>query len=299
MRSSTRQSYIECVTAAVEALAINLDAPPALTDLAAEACLSPFHFHRIFRGMVGESPGEFVRRLRLERAAYRLMASPDPITEIAFEAGYQAHEAFTRAFRAAYNRSPRECRHGRHLQIELASTSGVHFNPRGEVPTFVPRDTGGKDMHVDIIDRPAMRMATLRHIGPYNQISATFGRLCEVAAPAGLFREGALVLAVYHDDPESTPPSELRSDAAILLVEDTPCPQGLVEQTLPGGAYARYSHIGPYEQLGDVWARFMGEWLPNSGYRMGEGTTYEIYMNDPEEVPPSEIHTDLYIPVAK
>ena len=154
-------------------------------------------------------------------------------------------------------------------------------------------------MNVDIIERPAMRMATIRHIGPYNQIPAAFGRLCEVAAPAGLFREGAYVLAVYHDDPETTPPAELRSDAAILLVEDTPCPEGLIEQTLPGGAYARYSHIGPYEQLGDVWARFMGEWLPNSGYRMGEGTTYEIYMNDPEEVPPSEIHTDLYLPVAR
>jgi AraC family transcriptional regulator len=299
MRTSTRQSYIECVTAAVEALAMNLDEPPALAELAAEACLSPFHFHRIFRGMVGESPGEFVRRLRLERAAYQLMASGDPITEIAFEAGYQAHEAFTRAFRAAYNRSPSDYRHRSRSQIELAATCGVHFNPQGEVLTFMPRDTGGKDMNVDIIEQPAMRIATIRHLGPYNQIPAAFGRLCEIAGPAGLFQEGAYVLAVYHDDPETTPPAELRSDAAIVLVGDTPCPDGLIEQSIPAGPYARHSHIGPYEQLGDAWARFMGEWLPNSGYRMGEGTTYEIYMNDPSHVAAEKIQTDLFIPVSK
>lgn len=297
MRTSTRQTYIECVTAAVEVLAANLDETPALAELAAEACLSPFHFHRIFRGMVGESPGEFVRRLRLERAAYQLMASKEPVTAIAFEAGYQAHEAFTRAFRAAYNRSPSEYRHRWRSQIELAATCGVHFSPQGEVPIFVPRDTGGKDMKVEIVDQPAMRIATIRHLGPYNQIPAAFGRLCEIAGPAGLFQEGAYVLAVYHDDPETTPPAELQSDAAIVLVGDTPCPDGLIEQSIPGGRYARYSHLGPYEQLGDVWARFMGEWLPNSGYRMGEGTTYEIYMNDPSRVAAEEIQTDLFIPI--
>lgn len=297
MRTSTRKTYIECVTAAVEALALNLDEPPALADLADEACLSPFHFHRIFRGMVGESPVEFVRRLRLERAAYRLMAGYDPITEIAFDAGYQAHEAFTRAFRAAYNRSPSEYRNRLRSQIELASPSGIHYNPHGEIAPFVPRDTGGKDMNVDIIEQPAMRIATIRHIGPYNQIPAAFGRLCGIAGPAGLFQEGAYVLAVYYDDPDTTPPAELQSDAAIVLVGDTPCPEGLVEQSIPGGKYARYTHMGPYEQLGDAWARFMGEWLPNSGYRMGEGTTYEIYMNDPSQVKPEEVRTDLFVPI--
>ena len=76
----------------------HLDEAVSLDELAALAHFSPYHFHRIFRGMVGESVMEHVRRLRLERAAHRLKFSDEPITRIAFEAGYETHEAFTRAF---------------------------------------------------------------------------------------------------------------------------------------------------------------------------------------------------------
>jgi len=62
--------------------------------------------HRIFRGVVGETVAEHIRRLRLERAAQRLKSGERPVTEIAFEAGYEAHEAFTRAFRARFGASP-------------------------------------------------------------------------------------------------------------------------------------------------------------------------------------------------
>src|SRR5688572_2200348 len=87
--------------------------------------------------MVGETPLEMHRRLRLERAARRLLETDAAITTIAFDAGYETHEAFTRAFRQAYGISPSEFRHGndeprsecvRLRQIELAAPSGVHFD---------------------------------------------------------------------------------------------------------------------------------------------------------------------------
>lgn len=73
----------------------NLDGPLGLDELAAIACFSPFHFHRIFRGMVGESLKEHIRRLRLERAASQLKVGKQPVTQIALDAGYSSHEAFT------------------------------------------------------------------------------------------------------------------------------------------------------------------------------------------------------------
>jgi AraC family transcriptional regulator len=153
-------------------------------------------------------------------------------------------------------------------------------------------------MTVEIKDMPELRVGTVRHIGPYNQIPQAFQRLGAMVGPvAGLLRQqGAEMLAIYHDDPETVPPDELRSDAAVTVPADVPLPNGLVEQRLSGGRYACAVHVGPYEQLGDAWARFMGEWLPASGERVADGPSFEIYRNDPTTTPKTKLRTAMYIP---
>ena len=110
MRESTVEDYQQRLLRVLLHIQNHLDASLALDELADVAHFSPFHFHRIFRGMIGESVKEHVRRLRLERAAHRLRFTGQPVTEIAFDAGYQQHEAFTRAFRAMFEQSPTEFR---------------------------------------------------------------------------------------------------------------------------------------------------------------------------------------------
>jgi len=118
------------------------------------------------------------------------------------------------------------------------------------------------------------------------------------AGPRGLIGPKTLVMGICHDDPEVTPEAELRSDAAVVISEDAKVPSGLVEQRLPAGRYACTTHVGPYEELGDAWARFMGHWLPESGERVGKGTSFEIYVNNPMEVPKQQLTTQLYIPLS-
>jgi AraC family transcriptional regulator len=300
MKTATRSFYARGVQQAVERIATSLDDALDLQALAAGASLSPFHFHRVFKGMLGETPLELMRRLRMERAAWRLIeSSSTPVTEIAFEAGFETHEAFTRAFRACFSTTPSGFRQRQYPRIELAATCGVHFNPDGRVPEFIARDSGGRQMDVDITERPELRVGTIRHIGPYNQIPVAFQRLGMVAGRGGLLgHPAATMLAVYYDDPETTPQEELRSDAGVVIAENARLPEGLVEQRIPGGKYARTVHVGPYEQLGDAWARLMGEWLPASGYRIGPGVTYEVYLNDPSRVAKEELRTELYVPIA-
>lgn len=153
-------------------------------------------------------------------------------------------------------------------------------------------------MNVRIDQVPELRLATVHHVGPYDQISRAFAQLGAVAGPAGLFREGARMIAIYHDDPDSTPSAELRSDAAISIDPRQPLPSGLGEATIPAGRYAVTVHQGPYARLGDSWARLMGEWLPSSGYRLGPGVAFEVYRNTPESVPEDKLETELYIPLA-
>ena len=75
-------------------------------------------------------------------------------------------------------------------------------------------------------------------------------------------------------------------------------PSGLSELTLPAGRYAKASHRGAYSGLGDAWARLMGEWLPLSGFRVGAGPSYEVYVTDPRATATEDLVTDLYVPLA-
>ena len=285
-----------------------LDEALDLAALARGAALSPFHFHRIFRGMMGETPLEMHRRLRLERAAWQLLGRDAGVTTVAFEAGYETHEAFTRAFRAAYGTSPSAFRQGaagpledctRPQQIELAARSSVHFGHDPAKNPLVRFLIGEAIMNVTIEDMPEFRLATIRHVGPYDRISEAFARLGALAGQAGLFQAADVkMLAIYHDDPESTAPEHLQSDAGITVSAGVRVPDGAAEVTIPAGRYAHATHVGPYTELGDAWTRLMGGWLPQSGHRVGAGPTYEVYRNNPMNAAPHELITDLYLPIA-
>jgi AraC family transcriptional regulator len=307
VKPGTRNFYEEAVLSAIGRVARSLDQALDLEALAREAALSPFHFHRIFRGMVGETPLELHRRLRLERAAYALLADGKPVTSIAFDAGYDTHEAFTRAFRDRFGCSPTDFRQSptsedascrRPYQIELAARSGIHFDPGGFEDRIVHFIKGETVMKVEIKNMHEIRAIGVRHVGPYSQISEAFGRLGQIAGRAGLLRDKPTMIAIYHDDPEVTPERELRSDAAIAVPEAAPVPEGTVEQRFPAGRYACTVHEGPYERLGDTWARFMGQWLPESGHRIAGPTGYEIYLNTPTDVPKDQLRTELYVQLA-
>lgn len=305
MREETRSFYEAAVVRAIARITESLDEALDLAELAAGAELSPFHFHRIFRGMVGETPLEMHRRLRLERAAAQLLGSTSQVTVIAFDAGYDTHEAFTRAFRDVYGTSPSAFRQRTEGQqgcaqsprTQLAARSGIHFSPGVGVQS-IRLAKGEPTMKVTIEEMPALRVAAVSHMGPYNRISEAFERLGQIAGPAGLLRHDAMMLAIYHDDPETTPAEQLRSDAGLTVPDNARLPTEIVEKRLPAGRYARTTHIGPYTTLGDAWARMMGEWLPDSGHRIGNGPTYEVYRNNPSNTRPEELRTDLYVPIA-
>ncbi|MDF2694193.1 MAG: Transcriptional regulator, AraC family, partial [Labilithrix sp.] len=171
---------------------------------------------------------------------------------------------------ALYSASPTEfrerSRRAREAQsrlpmLELAARCGVHFTER---PTNEPSfaiQRGDHAMHVDIETMPEIRVAAVSHRGPYNTISEACARLGEIVEPAGLLKHpGTVLLAIYHDDVETTPQAELRSEAGITVPAGVALPKELTELHLPAGKYARTTHIGPYTLLGDVWARLMGEW---------------------------------------
>ncbi len=153
-------------------------------------------------------------------------------------------------------------------------------------------------MNVTITSLGELRVAAVRHIGPYHTISEAFARLGQIAGVHGLFAHPeAAMIALYYDDPDSTPSDQLRSDAAIVVPEGIALPDGVQELRIPAGRYAEYLHVGPYDKLGDTWSRLMGGWLPASGHRLADRPSFEIYRNTPMDTPPDQLRTEIYVPI--
>jgi AraC family transcriptional regulator len=296
MKPETLESYTERLLKVLVHIQNHLDEELSLEELAAVAHFSPYHFHRIFRGMVGESVREHVRRLRLERAALRLKNGREPVTSLAFDTRYESHEAFTRAFTALFGVPPSVFRRN-HRSLQFPQVpSGVHYTPSG-VPTALHLSLGGGPMDVRVETLPPQRVAFMRHTGPYREVGATFGRLFAWAGQRGYLSPQTRILGLAHDDPEVTPPERLRYDAC-MVVDDGFAGEGEVGvQEIAGGDYAATVHQGPYHRVAETYHRLCGEWAPQSGREIRSAPTFGVFLNDPNSTPPEELRTEIYLPL--
>ncbi len=273
MTEGTQQSYQERLLRVLLHIQKNLDQPLELDELAGIACFSPFHFHRIFRGMVGESVMEYVRRLRLEQAAQKLHFSGRPVIDVALDAGYESHEAFTRAFTARFGLTPSTYRKARR-------SGGAADAPDVRLEEFGPK-----------------RIAFLRHVGPYDQVGPAWQKLMMWAGMRGLLGPSMLILGVVYDAPDVTPEAKLRYDAA-LVVEDNVQPEGEIGiQEIARSQYAVIPHTGPYNNIQEAYDRLWGDWLPLSGREPASLPAFERYLNSPYDTAPENLRTEIYLPL--
>ncbi|HEV8377324.1 MAG TPA: AraC family transcriptional regulator [Tepidisphaeraceae bacterium] len=296
MRENTEQAYKERVLRVLVYIQQHLDETIELDTLARIAHFSSYHFHRLFRGMVGESVMEHVRRLRLERAAHRLKFGDQPVTRIAFEAGYETHEAFSRAFRAMFDQSPSLFRDAHQAMPFRAAPSDVHFVTDGNIKDFrAARETKPLDVRIESL--APMRVAFTRHVGPYSECGAAWEKLMPWAGRAGLLIGRPRILGIVHDDPDITPPQKVRYDACLVVERDFETQGEIGMQEIPGGDYALTTHRGPYDMLSITYGRLLGHWLPASGREPRSTPGFEIYQNSPAHTAPADLLTDIYIPL--
>lgn len=291
MKAATEQDYHERIVRTLVYLQGHLDEELSLERAASVAAFSSFHFHRIFRALVGESLREHVRRLRLERAAQHLKRLTTPVTDVAFDAGFESHEAFTRAFRAMFGVPPSEYR-AAHRPLP-DSASGTHY---GEAMTYHAPEYE-EPPAVEVKEVPPARVVFLRHVGPYGEVGQTWGRLMAWAGMRGLLGPGMRLIGIVHDDPEVTPPDKLRYDAAVTVSRPVEARGEFGVMDLAGGRYAVATHRGPYETLGRTYERLYGAWLPRNGHGVRDVPAFEEYLNSPRDTRPEDLLTRIWVPI--
>jgi AraC family transcriptional regulator len=286
-RATTRSDYAIRLERVFRWLADHMDGTLDLNQLADVACMSPYHFHRIYHAMQGETAAETVRRLRLHRAAVELITGELPVPRIARRAGYGSQEAFTRAFKAAYGVPPARYRAS---FVPLPSAGGM---------------TGGKDAAMDttvsyqatIRETPAVTVAALAHRGDYQTIPGTFVRLATMAGALGVLGPGMRSFGIYYDDPSATPVEALRSEACVTVPDDWVPSGDLERREIRGGRYAVVLHVGPYAELGRAYTWLYGTWLAQSGEEAADAPCVEEYLNDARTVPAANLRTEIWLPL--
>jgi AraC family transcriptional regulator len=298
MRPTTREDYLDRIRRVLRFVQEHLDedlSPGILSDV---AHLSVYHFHRIFSGLVGESLAEHVRRIRLERAAGALRRTDDRVIDVALAAGYDAHEPFTRAFRARFGMSPSAWRSQPEPLTFPAALCGVHFGADAAVSQFVPMKEDSKMIKVNIERHAAEHLLALPHEGDYQQIGSRFEQLVTTAGGLGLLGPDSKTIGIYYRDPACTPVDELRSHACIPVPADfNNAPKGFDLVDLPEGDVAVGVHRGPYAELERSYRWLFAEWLPSSGREPADRPPYEVYVDDPRTTKPEELRTHICIPL--
>ncbi len=263
----------------------NLDDSLNLESLSQRSNFSPFHFHRQFRAFTGYPVYKMIQLLRLYRASKELAFSmTKSISDIAYDAGFENAESFSRAFKAILQKTPSNFR---------ANPDWESWHHLLSYKTIKRSNT----VQVNIIKFPATMIAALEHHGPEHLVYNTSRKFIEWRQANGIKPGQGNTYAVHYTDPVSTLPEDYRLDICVSV--EAPVlknPQGVVNKTIPAGrsAVARHHGSRDYIPAADYLYR---EWLPKSGEELRDYPPFFHYLNVGPDVKDKDMITDIYLPI--
>ncbi len=152
-------------------------------------------------------------------------------------------------------------------------------------------------MDVKIEKHGDMRVAFIRHTGPYEQSTEAWNRLSAAPGLASRMGPDSCFLSLCYDDPDVTEPGNTRMDVCVAVGDDYEEEAGISTQVIPGGEFAVVVYKGAYSGLHDAYRAIYGEWLPKSGREPSGSFSMEIYRTDCSRTPPDENITEIRIPL--
>ncbi len=282
-RLTTQEDYGQRVDRVVMYIREHLDREIDIRTLAGISGFSPFHFHRIMRGYLGEPIGAFIVRTRVETAAKLLRYTDMPVSDIAYRVGYDAPSSLTKSFCKLFGISPKAYRLTKNYRIMTAQQSKPEVKlSRGKAVELEPKT-----------------VLYISASGDYKNVdySSMYLRMWEEIKRQGLFSAGIEHLALYHDNPEITAEENLKCDVCIRVCKPARPNGDIGVKTFGGGRFAMFTYIGEYRKIGAAYDRIYGELLAEGGFRARGNYCFEKYVSDPRRTAPEKLKTEIYIPI--
>jgi AraC family transcriptional regulator len=300
--------YINRINKTFDYIELNLDKPLTLGELATVANFSKFHFNRIFHAVTGETPFQFIQRVRIEKAAMVISTQrKKSISEIAFQCGYSDIAVFSRNFKSHFKITASEYR-AKKMHFSNLSQHDSNNRQNEERPTqyFCPelktikwRTNMKLNKSVEVKELQKMTVAYIRHIGPYKGNDKLFesiwNRLFAWAGPRGLIGgKDFKSLIIYHDDPNVTIEDKLRMSVCITVPANTKVEGEIGKMELEAAKYVVARFEVTAQEFAQAWDWVYGQWFPASGYQPDDKPCFEMY---PEEPKNGKFVVDICVPV--
>jgi AraC family transcriptional regulator len=282
-----RLEYEKRVNRVIDHIHDHLGEELSLAELARVAAFSPFHFHRVFKAITGETLFGFIHRTRIERAAGALvLRSRQSVLEVALDYGFSSPAVFARAFRARFGMSATEWRAGGAARWRRRNTSQQLRNPGKARPRGRPdtprKRTEERPMNVQVRSLPSFHVAYMRYVGPFGAhgIPGLWAKLRDWMERRDLL--GAEIkLGVAHDDPDVTDPAKCRYDACVVVPADFAPDRWVNVADIAGGKYAVVEFTGSAHDIRGAWERLYRSWLPDSGWEPDDRPCLEVHRGNP------------------
>jgi AraC family transcriptional regulator len=300
--------YISRINKTFDYIELHLEKPMTLEELATVANFSKFHFNRIFQSIVGETPFQFILRVRIEKAATLIVTNTnESISEIAYKCGFSDVSIFSRNFKNYFQISASQYR-AKKSHISNLSQQNSNSHQRDERPTqyFCPqlktikwRTNMKLNKSVEVKELPKMTVAYIRHIGPYKGDDKLFERiwnkLFSWAGSRGLIGgKDFKSLVIYHDDPNVTIEDKLRMSVCITVPTETKVNGEIGKMEIETARYVIARFELTAQDFQQAWDWVYGQWFPTSGYQPDDKPCFEMY---PEEPKDGKFIVDICVPV--
>ncbi len=281
----------------------NLENELSLEKLAEIGAYSAFHFHRIFRGIIGETLQEYINRKRLEKSAMTLSHQKQKSIEDVFsEVGFKSHSTFSKTFKKHFGISPTDFRKKSPEKFSKILQMSSNFGQKevifqqylyniNQMKNFMEINT-----KIEVKEMPEMHLASVLSIGIQN-IDNAYSKLIFWGISKNLFpRENVKMISVYHDSFKVSAPDKVRIHACMLLDEPIKTDGEIFPETLPKGKYIVGSYFITLDEFEKAWQGLF-LWMSEKGYQYRKTHPYEIYHNNYQEHPEKKCKVDFCIPI--
>lgn len=298
------ESYKKRIVKIIRYIEDHLDSELSLEKVAELGAYSPFHFHRLFKLITGETLQSYVIRKKTEKSALYLAVRRElSIKDIYMDLGFSNHSAFNKTFRKYYGKSPSEFRRSVpenfHKILPIESKNGQIDTIFHQYICNVENLLNWRKMNIEIkvTTLKEMHLASVMSIGIKN-VEPSYDILIEWARRKHLLpRDDVKMISVYHDSFKVTPPDKVRIHAGMLLDDKLKEQDGEVfPETIEAGRFIVGSGEFTLDDFEQCWVSlFM--WMNENHYTFRKSYPFEVYHSNFREHPEGKMYVDFCIPI--
>jgi len=293
-KKNTTKEYCKRINAVVNFILKSPKNELPLNKLAEIANYSPFHFQKIFKQITGETPKQFIIRIRLENSAHFLITHRHKsITEIAFDSGFASPETFSRAFKNYFRISANELRNlspKEHITLRKSVNSKKNTDLN-----FFTKEYDAKywTKYLQVVVK---KIASIRAVfvntplSDINKIQEGFKKIIQLADAHDLLTSDTKFIGIIN------PHTGLYQTAVTIQSYQLP-PKDMSITDIEGGKFAICKIKGDIPQIFHTFHAFYELWLPKSPYRIKQSYAFEILSQNPLTKPYCNIDREIYIPI--